>query len=65
MPGCGPVAVAIQYRSDDASVEHPGKRLVMGFGRPVRHYLVTFNEERIRKPFSLDGPQPKQALCGA
>ena len=40
VPGCRPVAVAIEQRADDAAIQDAGKRLVFRLRFPFRHDLV-------------------------
>jgi hypothetical protein len=54
--------MAVQQRADDAPVQHTGERLVVLLGPPASDEVVALLEARIRNPFGLLGPQPKQAL---
>ncbi len=54
--------MAIEERADDSAGQHSGKRLVMRLWLPFGDDLIAFGKLRIRNPFSLNGPQPKQML---
>ena len=44
VPGCGPIAVTIEQRTDDSTAQHACKRFVLAAGLPLRHDLLAVGE---------------------
>ena len=64
MVGCGPVAVAVEKRADDAAVEHSRESLVMCRRGPLRDHFVANGEALDVEPEWVRGTAAEAGVGG-
>ena len=62
VPGRGPIAVAIEQRSDDAAIQDTGKRFVTRFRCPFRHDLAAAHKTADVKTVRIRRSTPKARI---